>query len=198
MCKPYCEHLEDAKMISDTHSLIKWLQEKAQQYQLKYLLAHAEDGIIWGSFEKDGTLITQTSPEDIFSECKFTKLDLSTLQQCRIFGETAEIMLWKVNPNIKARLVKDDNKPEYIPEYQILWGTHGEKREDKGFTLLRDGQQGLRHAVPFTDIEFENKDKLKYPVRLLVHHYIDYDESGVARIYLSRLVSLTAKEIKND
>jgi len=28
------------------------------------------------------------------------------------------------------------------------------------------------------------------PVRLLVHHYIDYNDCGVARIYLSRLVDL--------
>ena len=50
--------------------------------------------------------------------------------------------------------------------------------------------------MPFTDIELGKKGELKNKVRLIVRHYIDYDDSGVARIYLSRLVDLTNKEIK--
>lgn len=195
MSKPYCEQLKDSKAITDNVSLYAWLQDKAQKEHLTYLLAHAEDGVIWGRFEPDGILITQTDPDDLFPQYKFAKLRWSTLQQCRIFGEKAEVMLWKNNENAKARLVRDDNNPDLIPENQILWGTHGEKREDKGFTLLWDGKQGLRHAVPFTDIELDDDRKLKYPVRLLVHHYIDDgNDDGLARIYLSRLVNLTIQE----
>lgn len=46
---------------------------------------------------------------DVFLQ--FTKLRLCTLQQCRIFGKNAEVMLWKVGDNWKARLIKDDNNP---------------------------------------------------------------------------------------
>jgi CRISPR-associated protein (TIGR03984 family) len=187
--KPRCEHLE----VPVNFNLEKWLKEQASKYKLNFLLAHAEDGVIWGKFPS-GNLITADS---VFSQ--FAKLREMTLQQCRIFGEDSEVMLWQTDEGFKARLIEDKHidKKEYICEYQILWGTHGDRRDREGFTLLWDGKQGLKHAVPFTDIELEKDGKLKNPVRLQVNHYIDYDEAGVARIYLSRLVNLTAKEIKS-
>lgn len=189
MNKPNCESV---KIYNDFH-LKTWLEEQAIEYKLSYLLAHADDGVIWGKFQ-NGNLITA---DNIFPQ--FAKLRKSTLQQCRIFGKTAEVMLWKIDDGesqFKARFIKDEHLKEedYICENQILWGTHGEKKGD--FTLLWDVKQGLKHAVPFTDIELEKKGKLKHPVRLQVRHYIDYDDAGVARIYLSRLVDLTAEEIK--
>lgn len=191
MNKPKCEPLE----VPANFDIKIWLEVQASQYTLKFLLAHAEDGVIWGKFQ-DGNLITA---DNVFSQ--FAKLRKLTLQQCRIFGENSELMLWRNDDScngFKARLIEDkhmDNK-DYIHEYQILWGTHGEQRDREGFTLLWDGKQGLKHAVPFTDIELEKDGKLKRPVRLKVNHYIDYDDAGVARIYLSRLVNLTAKDIQ--
>lgn len=193
MNKPKCKHLE----ISDNVDLKAWIEEKAKELEkqakdnkFNYLLAHADDGIIWGKFQNGG-LITADS---IFPQ--FPKLHPATLQQCRIFGNKSEVMIWKTDGGFKARLIQDDHleKDDYISESQILWGTHGEKHQED-FTLLWDGSQGLKHAVPFTDIELEENGKLKNKVRLIVHHYIDYDDSGVARIYLSRLVDLTNKEI---
>jgi CRISPR-associated protein (TIGR03984 family) len=183
--KPKCEHLE----IPVNFDLVKWLREQASKYKLKFLLAHAEDGVIWGKFQ-DGNLITADS---MFSE--FAKLRQLTLQQCRIFSESSEVLLWQTDEGFKARLIEDEHidKKEYICEYQILWGTHGDKQEPEGFTLLWDGKQGLKHAVPFTDIEIEKDGELKNRVCLQVNHYIDYNDAGVARIYLSRLVSLTTK-----
>jgi CRISPR-associated protein (TIGR03984 family) len=199
MNKPDCKTLEDAQDIIDTPSLYDWLQAKAKQYhqnKLQYLLAHAEDGVIWGIFDKNGNLSTANPSKDLFpnSEELFPKYKLPilrshTLQQCRIFGEKAEVILWKVGQNWKARSIEDEHLSEndYIPEDQILWGTKPEL-EEKGFTLVSDGSQGLKHAVPLTGINFQGKDSR--PLRLTVRHYIDYDESAVARIYLSRLVNL--------
>lgn len=180
MNKPICNSLSVENIADDTPKL--WLDKQAKEHGLKYLLAHGEDGVIWGYF-KHGELVTSG---DVFSQC--AKLRLSTLQQCRIFGEKSEVMLWKVGQNWKARLVQDDNKPECLPdEHQILWGTQLDN-ESNGFSLVSDGSQGLRYAVPLTEIPFKGKDSR--PLRLQVRHYIDYDESGVARIYLSRLVNL--------
>ncbi|MEH2239747.1 type III-D CRISPR-associated protein Csx19 [Nostoc sp.] len=184
MNKPLCQPL----VVPVNLDLQEWLEQHAKSYKLKSLLAHAEDGVIWGKFILNGSLLTSE-----FSQC--TKLRSCTLQQCRAFGENAEVMLWQTDEGLKARIIKDEHlkQDEYITEYQILLGTHGEKSEDKGFTLLWDGKQGLKHAVPFTDIVLEKHGKLKNPVRLKVNHYIDYNDAGVARIYLSRLVNLTAK-----
>ncbi|MEG3865631.1 MULTISPECIES: type III-D CRISPR-associated protein Csx19 [unclassified Microcoleus] len=197
MNKPDCKTLEDTQDIMDTPSLYNWLQAKAKQYQFQnllahgddrviWLLAHADDGVIWGKFRGDDYKLVTSGDEDVFPQ--LAKLRSPTLQQCRIFGENAEVMLWKVGQNWKARLVQDDNKPECLPdEDQILWGTQVEK-ESNGFSLVSDGSQGLKHAVPLTAITLKGKDSR--PLRLKVRHYIDYDESGVARIYLSRLVDL--------
>lgn len=186
MNKPKCQTVE----VPVNFNLQNWLQKQASKYNLKYLLAHAEDGVIWGKF-KDGNLITADS---VFSE--FPKLRRSTLQQCRAFGETSEVMLWQTNEGFKARLIQDEKDTELIPENHILWGTQADKICGD-FTLVSDGSQGLRHAVPLTNIKFDENQKLYRPLRLSVHHYIDYDDSGVARIDLSRLVNLTIfEEIK--
>ncbi|MEG3858215.1 type III-D CRISPR-associated protein Csx19 [Microcoleus sp. herbarium12] len=191
MCKPYCKQLEDSQTITDDGSLYAWIQAKAKKEHLTYLLAHADDGVIWGKFRGNDCKLVTSGDDDLFP--KLAKLRLSTLQQCRIFGENAEVMLWKVGQNWKARSIEDGHlskdKDDYICEKQILWGTQAEEeKHEKGFTLVSDGSQGLKHAVPLTWINFKGKDSR--PLRLQVRHYIEYDESGVARIYLSRLVDL--------
>ncbi|MCT7961125.1 CRISPR-associated protein Csx19 [Laspinema sp. D1] len=180
-----CTELDVADIVND-ETLIAWLEKQAKQWKLDYLLAHAEDGVIWGHFQ-DAQLTTANS---VFPQ--FPALRLLTLQQCRIFGEPGEILIWHTHRGLKARLLQDDKSTETIDEKQILWGTKGITKN--GFTLLSDGQEGLKHAVPLTGINFESQsEKMHRPVRLLVRHYIDYDESGVARISLSRLVSLKSE-----
>ncbi|MGM3309670.1 type III-D CRISPR-associated protein Csx19 [Anabaena sp. WFMT] len=183
MNKPIRKFLD----ISTNLDINKWLEQQAEEYQLKFLLAHAEDGVIWGKF-KDGKLLTADSAFDFLPKLRFF-----TLQQCRAFGETSEVMLWQTDKGFKARLIQDKKDTEFIPENQILWGTKADKICGY-FTLVSDGQQGLKHAVPLTGIPFKDNE---HPLCLTVHHYIDYDDSGVARIDLSRLANLTTfKEIK--
>ncbi|WP_204103143.1 MULTISPECIES: CRISPR-associated protein Csx19 [Spirulina sp. CCY15215] len=184
-----CEHLSNPSFTSD-RDLRNWIEEQAKQYHLDYILAHADDGVIWGHF-RQGQLVTSDS---VLSQSPSLR-DL-TLQQCRIFGQNGEILLWKVNGNWKARAIRNPDV-EKLEERQILWGTHGQKKISEGFTVLRDSSQGLKHAVPFTDINLETNEKLTRPVRLIVNHYIGYDSDGVARIFLSRLVNLTTKRIEN-
>lgn len=173
---------------SSNDNLKKWLTD----YKLTYLLAHAEDGVIWGRFD-NGQL---TIANEVFTkpDFDFPPLRLFTLQQCRIFSKNAEVMLWKFGKGWKFRLIKDDNNSEQEclhDEHQILWGTQVEKESNGfNFTLVSDGSQGLRHAVPLPNIKDKFKDG-KRPLRLTVRHYIEYEENtGVARIFLSRLVDL--------
>jgi CRISPR-associated protein (TIGR03984 family) len=178
-------------------SLQDWLKQQAKNYQLPYLLAHAEDGVIWGKFEiSTGTFKTA---REVFPECNFPELRLNTLQQCRIFGKPGEVLLWNSNEKWRSRLILETKASELIskkqigliPESQVLWGTKGQENKEHGFTLLSDGSQGLKHAVPLTNINFGADEKeLKRPVQLDVHHYFCYDSDGVARIFISRLVSL--------
>ncbi|MFH7244116.1 MAG: CRISPR-associated protein Csx19 [Spirulina sp.] len=182
-----CEPIKELFLKTDD-DLRDWIEIQHKEYNLQYLLAHADDGVIWGHF-RTGYLSTsdtvlQQSPS----------LRLITLQQCRIFGKSGEILLWKSNNTWKSRfLINPLDQERIIEERQLLWGTHGKKREPEGFTCLKDGYQGLKHAVPFTEIELENDGKLVQPVRLVVYHFIDYDDGGLARITLSRLVDLTTE-----
>jgi CRISPR-associated protein (TIGR03984 family) len=187
MSKVLCKKLPIDGIV-DNETLRTWLEEQARTWNLNYLLAHAEDGVIWGRFDS-GKL---TTAEQIFHQPEFNvdfpSLRVFTLQQCRIFGKNTEVMLWKVSQDDwKARSIEDKylSEEDYISENQILWGTKAEK-ESNGFTLVSDGSQGLKHAVPLSG-SFKGKDSRF--LRLKVHHYIHYDD-GVARIYLSRLVNL--------
>lgn len=195
-----CQPISTNELNSD--NLKNWIERQAEKNQLgdsSYLLAHAEDGIIWGRFENSKL----TTADEVFDKKVFRvdlpKLRLSTLQQCRIFGKNGEILLWPTDEGWRSRIIQDKLDVDHIPEWQILWGTQPDKgkneeeRKKDGFTLLSDGSQGLKHAVPLTGITFKHdreKKRLHRPVRLLVRHYIDYNDSGIARIFLSRLVSL--------
>ncbi|HMX29363.1 MAG TPA: CRISPR-associated protein Csx19, partial [Blastocatellia bacterium] len=153
-------------------NLHTWLQEEAKEHELEYLLAHADDGVIWGKVESNGTLITsgEAAKGNPIAECICPPLRLRTLQQARLFGKDAELLLWRDGDNVfHARLIADNESGadwlEAYDEAQLLWGTQKAKNGDlpHGFTLLEDGAQGLRHAVPLT-----NLDLSKQRVQLMV------------------------------
>ncbi len=175
--------------LPNQQALKQWIEDQHKAYELQYLLAHAEDGVIWGRFEKS-QLIT--------AECLWPQSPLlqpSTLQQCRIFGKNAEVMLWRKDNGWQARVIQDKNmkQADHIVEKQMLWGSWI-KKTGQGFTLLVDGQQGLKHAVPITVIITDQSQKKTTPLKLVclnVKHYIKYDDVGIAFIYRSRLLDLT-------
>ena len=100
------------QQFSCENDLKKWLAG----FQLTYLLAHADDGVIWGRFD-DGKL---TIANQVFTKHDFPKLRLLTLQQCRIFGYQGEVLLWKYGENWQWRFIDDSGKDK-IEERQILW-----------------------------------------------------------------------------
>ena len=174
------------KMPDDINSNIKvWLLDQAKANNLSWLLAHANDGVIWGEVGSDGLHLSDV----LFGP----NLQTKSLQTARLFGETGELLLWRSDDGWKARLVKDGEGEvkEYYDEGQLLWGTDVEKSEDgsilskDGFILLRHGAEGLCHAPP---LRLQNANKL--PLQLNVRHYLNYDEDGQAYVEFTRLVSI--------
>lgn len=177
-----------------------WLEEQANALQANeddniFLLAHADDGVIWGKLE-NGELII--APETTFSPA----LRAKTLQNARLFSQSAEIYLWRDgDDNFRVRKITDGTGEEksYFDEEQILWGDHIERdtkkyRQKDGFTLMSDSSQGLRHYVPLPiDKVEEGLQKTKRPLRLTVRNYLDDGDNGFVRVAYSRLVTLTAK-----
>jgi len=151
-------------------------------------LAHSDDGVIWGRVEGE-KLITSDRVFDGISP----PLRAITLQQARIFGMNAEVRVWRNGTGFQACRLEDqpNGAAEAIDESTILWGDNPEARSE-GFTLVSDGRQGLRHAVPFdvSDSAFGKYPNNLRPLRLLIRHYLTYDKDGQARVALSRLVNL--------
>lgn len=178
-----------------------WLQAKAIEYQLRWLLAHADDGVMWGKLD-GGHLITsydavQADPE---AQRVCPPLRLETLQQARFFAEHAELLLWRDGDNAwHARLISDSTNAQTaewkdaIDEAHMLWGTDTRPLQH-GFTLMSDGAQGLRHAVPL-EVKGQFAEQ-KRPPRLVVRHYVKEDLTGFTRIVASRLVALHMEEAR--
>jgi len=155
-----------------------WLEQQANTHNFRWLLAHADDGVIWGEVRDDGLHLSTSlfGPE----------LRAKTLQMARLFGEAGELYLWKSNNGWSARLVLEGkgSTKEYYDEHHLLWGTHVEKSKD-GFILLRHGEEGLRHAPPFRT---END---KITLVLNVRHFMGYDNEEQAYVDFSRLMSIS-------
>lgn len=187
------DHTLDINSVDN--DLVGWLCDYADG--CAYLLAHTEEGVIWGRFDEDQLVIVAdvfpSSTAD-YAGVLLARLDVVTLWQCRMFGPDVEVMLWRSEQGWRARRITDQTDPERLAltEAQILWGDHAEQRQ-QGFTLLADGSQGLRHAVPceIPATAFNNPQNPR-PVRLVVRHYLEEDQqTGVSHIAYSRLVDIT-------
>lgn len=179
-----------------------WLSERAGKYGLTLLLAHADDGVIWGEI-RDGKLVLSSR----FFPLVSPKLSPETLQQARLFGPSAELLLWKNGDGAwLARVLADsgtDRRGWRFDEAQIQWGDRlgdAENSEIGGFTLVAEGQEGLRHAVPLAaaTIAFDPpqiKHGRHHPLRLTVRHYAERIESdGTLVIVHGRLAGLGVEE----
>jgi len=157
------------------------LVDLALRHDLRWLLAHADDGVIWGEVRENGLHLSC----DTFPEVS-PPLRAVTLQLVRLFGSQGELLIWRDGAAWRARLIRDSSVEqggkEFYDETFLLWGTHVEERRN-GFALLREGRQGLRHAPPLPE-------NAELPARLRVRHYLACDEDGQAYIACSRLVEL--------
>lgn len=176
----------DSVSVADLDGNLRgWLLTQAEPHDLTILLAHADDGVIWGQVV-DNALLTS---HKIFDDSTSPELRLETLQQARLFGEQAELLLWRTAKGWQARLVKDISAGEHYDQSQLLWGNRYVNSR-AGFTLVEEGQQGLRHAPPVVAPKSKFDDK-RHPLYLCVRHYLKTDkETGIVDVALSRLVEV--------
>lgn len=196
-----------------------WLAQQAWPGAL-WLLAHTLEGVIWGRLmpnpDAPGAPPQIGLGSDIaaFAPSVRGRLVPAQLESCHLFGPDGELFVWRDDDGLHARLYRDrpaaGNGPseeneeikaeagseacDYFDEPQLLWGTQAEPAgEQGGFTLVSDGVQGLRHAVPLTQIPFDPWDaaQKQRPLRLWVRHYLGRDpQDGTVTIAGSRLLRL--------
>ncbi len=185
--KPQCRKPLATALNTDAvgHNVRAWIEARASDGEW-LVLAHADDGVIWGRIDA-GSLVVPAEHQ--------AQLRAETLQQCRVFNQDAEILLWRGGDDSwYARMITDsEDKDELaLDEEQMLWGTKMKQSPGNGFTLVQDGAEGLAHAVPrdLSDADFRQQQR---PLRLRVRHYLETDTStGLVRIASSRLVELVA------
>lgn len=169
--------------ISTTDALYDWLSQFATDGDI--LLAHAVDGVIWGSVS-NGKLQTSHEIDRKISP----ELRVKTLQQLRLFNAKRELYVWRDGDGWQARHANefhDENAQAVLKEYHILWGTKGILQKH-GFTLLEDGSQGLRHIIPI-DASGVNEKNIRACMR--IYHYLsDNSETHETRIIYSRLAGI--------
>lgn len=177
-----------------------WLEKQAQDGMT--LLAHADDGVIWGKVM--GTEIVLPNIPDFVQ----AELRPITLQMARLFNEETELFLWRAGEGVwQARQVTDlavgsqggdEGFASAFDEQQVLWGT-GIVGFDGEFSLAEDGEEGFHHAPPVRQPEglFGSHERLRgeRKLRLNVRHYLAEDEhTGWLRVALSRLIGVGMEE----
>jgi len=193
--KPLPKINYDFKAPDKNENVRDWL-EKQMNATRTFLLAFADDGVIWGIYQ-DGL---KTTPQSFDKKVR-RELRGETLQQAYVFGEKDEVRLFRGGEEWKVVQIEDVDGQDALDEYQVLWGSEVIGTPVQGFTHVRDRiQQSMDHALPL--IGLNNLDLNDNAPRLLVRHYIDYNlkkdddsekedqSTGEARIYLSRLVKL--------
>ncbi|MFN8443271.1 MAG: CRISPR-associated protein Csx19 [Caldilineaceae bacterium] len=187
-------------------NLFDWLEQQVAQSAETWLLAHAENGVIWGKV-RDGKL-TEAAQVDSCSP----QLSSTTLLEARLFNLESEIHLWRTDAGWQAcRITDKPNSGDAFDEQHRLWGvrldTDKARRlewnrdsdgKQNGFTLLIEPGVGIAHTVP---IELSNEDfdrrgefDTYRPLILTCRHYLRYDEqTGEAQIAASRLVNLVVE-----
>jgi len=159
---------------------------------VEWLLVYTEDGVIWGKWTGQQFDLSTT----VFPQPTGARLH-HLLRQVRLFGVDVEVLVWHDGDTWRARLIDDrgtDTTGWCFDEPHLQWGDHAEGVQG-GFTLLADGVQGLRHAVPLTDLQFDRDTALR-PVRLGVRQYVSADADGLLVITQGRLYGLWAESAR--
>ena len=176
-------YMHPLSLQADQNDPLSWLQRQARAGDV--LLAHQDDGVIWGKAHADGDWVTSDA---VLNTSPALKGDC--LWSARLFNAQREILLWRDGDgNWHAREISDgasEGEPDFTEWYdepQLLWGDHGKHEVVNGvtFAVLEEGAQGLRHAPPKAIAE---RGKLS------TRNYIGYDEDGCAFVKASRLVVL--------
>ena len=174
----------------------EWLAEQMKENKLTFLLAFADDGVIWGRMDKDSLIIAhETSQKE--DKKNYTELRGKTLQQAHVFGEKIEVRLFRDEMGEWKALKIEDEGETIITENQVLWGDKLDEDEyqptDTGFMRLLAERKGIPpQTIPWDKKDF-GKEKC---VRLEVRHTVKYNEDGEAYIEFSRLAGLTVGDKK--
>ncbi len=174
-----------------------WLSKMAAEAEAAWMLAHLDDGLLWGKVENKRLIVPSST-----AQFTLPVLQPITLQRLWLFGESGEVYLWRDadEGQWKKRTTKAVNKnatadfAEIIEEKWLLYGTDPKATVD-GFTIITDGSQGFGHAIPLpVKGKFNEQNR---PLRLKVrHHLVEDTETGFNRTAMTTLAHLFDEKVK--
>lgn len=174
-------NLEEIKSLPTGENIREWLAGQMKENNLSFLLAFADDGVIWG--RHDGTSLTIAHDVD----SSYPELRGKTLLEARAFNTKTEVHLFRNElGGWKAFKIVDEG--DVIKESQILWGDQlaEEQPAQPGFLRLTAERKGIPVQLIPANGKFNGNDC----IRLEVHHLVGYTDDGEAYIKLSRLAGL--------
>ncbi len=182
---------EAVKMDGFADEPTKWLSQQIHAHKLKYLLAHTDDGVIWGRLDGEELIISH----DVAPKYS-PPLRAETLQTARLFAHAGELLAWRDEAGEwVGRLIAEATPgataewAEAFEEQQVLLGTNAKPLE-RGFALMSEGSQGLFHVIPLNPGQIDEQTRT---LRLVVRHYLKADNYGFVRVSASRLISLLSE-----
>lgn len=162
----------------------RWFADQPRVGDTAWLLAYADDGVIWGELTGCKLVLAQ----DIFEH--FPKLESQTLQHAHLFGSLGEVRVFRQPGGLKALRLEDvaDPQADAFTRSYILWGDSVKKTE-QGWSWMEDGQLGIHQALPLV----RPVGKQGRAFRLEVRYYLHYEAGhGQASVAASRLLALKA------
>jgi CRISPR-associated protein (TIGR03984 family) len=151
--------------------------------------------VTWGRYELEQgrwRLSSEVRPE------LSPKISHGRLQQLRLFGPSAEVLIWRDGDGLRGRLLVEDGgsggchealRP--TEESRILLGDYVVEKLPDEFTHVGD-RAGLQHVLP---LAVTNEELQRRQARLKVRHYWEEDpETGAVRIAATRLVAVLIED----
>ena len=170
-CKIISENLSCEISLNDVKKI---LQDKFQKKDAIFVAWQIQN-IIWGKYDGEKLL----SPSEITAQY---------WQECRIFNETEELHLKRIENEMRGRYVTeiDGTGNFYADSFARFWGENS--GNENGFIKLLDKQRKLFMAVPC-----ENKNSKWYGLK--TRNYISSDEeTGLSDYSDYRFVAIEPAE----
>ncbi len=152
----------------------------SQTHRFEYALAHCDSGVTWGYWDagRDRWRLSCEVDSDLSPGP-----EQGTIQELRIFGPTAEVLIWTGDEGLRGRVLADDEADapadrslRPLDEGRRLRGEPHPGAVEAGFIRYAD-PGGSQHLAPES-----------FPRSFSVRHYFEQDmETGAVRIAASRL-----------
>jgi CRISPR-associated protein (TIGR03984 family) len=212
--QPDLSEADKGEVAENDTALVQLLDEKAKilasaQFSFVWLLVYFDHKVIWGHYQANK--LEFADPNE--------KLEAKYLQELRLFGRKGELYLRRKGNNFSWRLRLDPDieptppesgknswekkgyklpsgniEPNYADEWQVLWGTKYDPKTATNVpnwtTITED--RGMKLTLPHVIASDDN-----LPIRLLVRHYLKYDNNGLCYYADTRMVELRDKRFNS-